>query len=762
MFCLSLDTKKSSCWAVKPQDRAILTALGLEVVTAGADLGASMIYGASHRNQVLQQRILAVQPYWAKLRQLRVSPWHKLLLIKMALLPRALHMSHLTFLGKQWFVTLRTHIMRALRVNRAGANLLVRISLVYGLDFDPSFFDAWNAFKALTFYVQRTPFVSDQWNSFCASPSTKRTYGPFDRFMRLLEQLSWTLTDSDLVTLAPGFCLSLRCTDLSVWRPLLEWFWRQQVAVQVSLRKDYHDLDGINYTASFSPWREHDRAQSELLNCVKDGTFYTGVVKSKFDTAHTAHCSCGLGLDTTEHRALVCPKFQSVRQNFLDMTQMWFYLPDCLTMHGLCPRNPFQIPYWTALSQTAWTPPQWQGGRPSDHLQHLFVDGSCSDPGQPEFALAGWSVVSVELECPVGAGLLPGCVHNSNRSEIWALAMAIQWLLDHHCSGILYTDSQYVADGFNFLCQSFAVPSDWTDRDMWDALLQRLQLHCGTLTLIKVSAHQVPCSADPQCAFETYWNSVADVSAKAARLSSCPAELAQIRRSLLSVHKWQCFWTRRSQAFLLELATFSVQFCSDASVRQPSQLEPEDELISFLTATPNSPNWSELFPLQIRESLLQCPDLVSFGIGIAESFCHWLLHLDRAATYVQPVTAVEFYIGYHIFCGLELPVASRDAHAHPIWLQLDRSAIAELMPRTLKSKVDVLVILFDLILSWFGLTVDRCQISKPHLGIAKTLPGYHLPWPLDVEQKDEESAGNEQTIQKTRDPMIFFCRTSRR
>ena len=167
---------------MKPQDRAALQAIGFPVVIAGADLGASMIYGASHQSQVLQDRILAVKPFWKKRRVLNVSVWHKLSLIRMSLLPRALHASHLTFLGNQWFTGLRTQIMRALRVDRAGANPLIRISLVFGLDVDPGFFDAWRALDA-------------QWTSFCQSASSKHTFGPFDKFVRLLKQLGWILRD---------------------------------------------------------------------------------------------------------------------------------------------------------------------------------------------------------------------------------------------------------------------------------------------------------------------------------------------------------------------------------------------------------------------------------------------------------------------------------------------------------------------------------------------------------------------------------------
>lgn len=56
--------------------------------------------------------------------------------------------------------------------------------------------------------------------------------------------------------------------------------------------------------------------------------------------------------------------------------------------------------------------------------------------------------LSAELEKPIGAGLLPGCLHTPNRSEIWALVVPVQWLVEHQSDGHLYTDSQYAANGF--------------------------------------------------------------------------------------------------------------------------------------------------------------------------------------------------------------------------------------------------------------------------------------------------------------------------
>ena len=122
LFRLRIDSRKTQYWALKSQHRQLLLSFGLPVVECTSDLGATMQYSAKHLNRPFQQRILQPLPFWTKLRKLSLSPWFKLLAIKVALLPRALHASCSVFLGDSWFVKLRTQVMRATRVSRAGAN----------------------------------------------------------------------------------------------------------------------------------------------------------------------------------------------------------------------------------------------------------------------------------------------------------------------------------------------------------------------------------------------------------------------------------------------------------------------------------------------------------------------------------------------------------------------------------------------------------------------------------------------------------------
>jgi ribonuclease HI len=213
---------------------------------------------------------------------------------------------------------------------------------------------------------------------------------------------------------------------------------------------------------------------------------------------------------------------------------MWyecgFSLPTCMTHHGLRPANVWQIQFWATFSTTTWDAPAWAGGSPPAGIQFLFIDGSCSDPSHKFQAVGGWSVVSANIGQVVGAGLLPTIFHDSDRCEVWACAMALQWLIYWGChAAVLHTDSQYILEGCVILQQCLTIPADWCNKNLREYVLQGLLRYTGTLHLKKVGAHQVLHDAQSdEEAFCTRWNSVADTPAKTARVTGMSMNQADI------------------------------------------------------------------------------------------------------------------------------------------------------------------------------------------------------------------------------------------
>ena len=620
--------------------------------------------------------------------------------------------------------------MRALKFDRAGASPVVRLAFACGLSTDPFYVDAWKTFLGFVRMFQCSDVVQRNWIAYSSDLHGRRTFGPFAKFLLLLDFLDWRLVCPSQFEICPGVSVDLHSLDLRAFRPLFDYCWRQKLTQQVRHRQDFHDLEGINFAACFAKTSNLDKSQQELLDCVRDGTFFLSTVKSKYDVSVSELCECGRALDTLEHRALECPRMAVVRLKFLDIQRMWHLLPDCMTLHGLCPANPHQDRLWQALAAVPWDAPTWRCGPSDNSVQMLFIDGSCSTPDVPLHAVASWSVILASRSIPVGVGLLPGLCHSSGRAEIWALVMAVQWLIDHHAEGIIHVDSQYALDGAHFLQKTLTVPADWGDRDLWTHLLERLLLLEGRVKFQKVSAHL--CRKDDMSEtlqFETTWNGVADTNAKVARLSGLPCEFADVYRSLIRVHEWQKFWTHRCQTFLLELAQHHLSLanpCTDDGIA--------DEILHSPQQLYNNPrDWVDEFPLNLHSFLGRSPAVCAFGLSLCVQISEWFLTLDQMSDHLQTITFLELFVGFYLDSKLDLPVRVLNYSSEETWVPVRSGHIGELLGRSLQSRVSVFRHVFDLLFGLFGIEHEWTHLAVPRIGIFKPLEALTIPWPRDLE-----------------------------
>ena len=243
MFRLRIDSKKSQYWALTSPHRRHLQSLGLSVFECASDLGATMSFSAKHLNRPLRLRILQSMPFWAKLRTLNVSPWHKLQAIRMALLPRSLHASNAVCLGDSWFVKLRTQVMRAMKVSRAGANPVIRVAFICGVDMDPGFYDPWQCFRDFLKYYQTNTEIRRLWLQYVNTPGLRKTHGPFAKVLKLFASLGWEHQLGQSLQLAQGFLLELAWLDMGIAKKLLTHYWQQMMVASVAKRQDFHGLD---------------------------------------------------------------------------------------------------------------------------------------------------------------------------------------------------------------------------------------------------------------------------------------------------------------------------------------------------------------------------------------------------------------------------------------------------------------------------------------------------------------------------------------
>ena len=732
---LNLDKPKTFFWSSNPQHRALFRSLGLSVHEVEQDLGATMQYGARHLNSPMQKRILSLKPYWSKLRSLDISPWHKILAVRVALLPRALHGVAQVEIGAHWIQKLRSGVMSGLGYNRAGASPVIRLAMICPIETDPGYFAALSTLRE--FYTQMRGCTSLQllWRDY-VQHEHRRTHGPMATMQNLMATVSWFLDASLVLHIPGGAQLSFLEVDFALLRFLLEYFWRQHLAAQVTHRKTMCDLDGIDHAASFASRADLDRDASELLNCVRDGTFYLNKIKAKYDAHFDGNCTyCALGLpDTVSHRALECPYFQSVREKFPEMTTSWMDLPISCTHHGLIPKNPWQLEYWQLLSELSGHSVTWQSSPSGGGCQSIFTDGSCLHPGDPHMALAGWYCHNADSEQPIAAGILPSIRQTINRAELWAIMMAVRWGLHFVVDLHLFTDSQYVYDGCLSLERLQHVPEDWDNLDLWMLYWDQRRRFSGALAFTKVKAHLRPSPHETeQEAWLRHWNHAADVGAKAIVSHGGPPRLHKIHEQLCNTAAQHGALARRAQDFLLALAQHSFK-----RENIPEELTEEDfNLGNFEECQLNECDLIDIFPIDYKAALTSSSEITAFGVDFAESLTKWFFELDSTADFVAPITVLELYFGLVIATKVLLPVRV-GVDGDDCWRDLRTVRAGELMARTLASQLRVFEFLLLSVFDVFQYSPEWTRINRPGSGVVMQMTALTFPWPQRIAARVHE------------------------
>ena len=671
-----------------------------------SDLGASMQFGARHRHPHMQKRLKAVMPFWQKLRQLRCSGWHKQWAVKSALLPRALHNSSHVVLGDHWFSKLRAGIMRGLKCNRAGANAMIRLSWLCSIEVDPGYYDWWHSLRDFYVFVRGNQQIGGLWSAYCTADG-RRTYGPFAKLVSLLHTVGWRIDSELCLRILGKSTVDLRVLSLESLKFFAQYFWRQHVH-----RRDMADLCGVDFYATCCAFTPTDRAELELLHCIRDGTFHLNEIKCKFDPEFSGLClHCG-AWDSLEHRALTCEFYSEVRSRFDDCVCAWHSVPRACSHHGLISENPWQLEYWACLAD---------GG-----IQMLFTDGACADPTVKEVSLAAWSVVCASSGLPLGSGILPSVCQTINRAELWAVYVALRWALDFHVVPWIYSDSQYVVNGVEFLLRGGDPPSDWENLDLWRRIHATIVAFGSCPQIFKTKAHRSLHDAETeQDAWEIHWNAEADVNAKAALLTAGTPKLRHIYDQLKLVHARHVAYAKRFQSFLLALAIRSREDLARAKETEEMDIFVPEHADAF---TSNMGGLADAFPLLWQRALSKSAVLCRMGLPLVESFVAWLLDLDSRADFCAHVTMLEVLFAFRLetkkYMPIQVAVGSRSEWQDPAALR-----VGELSLGTVASQLRTLQTLLEGVFHAMDYDAEWCELDKPHLGICKQLPAVLLPWP---------------------------------
>ena len=732
LFGLRLDVAKTVYWASSAQARQVLKSAGNAVVEGSKDLGAAMIYGTRLLNAPLRARILAIEPFWKKLRLMKVANWYKHLAIRMALLPRALFGASSARLGRCWIRRLRTGAMKALKCNRPGASPILRLSCITPTLTDPGFYEASLTLREFQSNLQMSADMRERWHDYVLRSFGRRTHGPFAKMEDICHELHWHIDEAAMLHLPDGFSMSLLRSTQDAVEQVLMYSWHQHVAESLLHRQDYAGLQGMDHHASFRGLHKLNLADYELLNCIRDGTFHLRSFKAKFDASVDALCPyCDLA-DTLRHRALTCPFYEDARQQFPDCVTFWDSHATALTHHGLCSANPWQWKYWAALEDIS-SEPCWHVYPDAAPVQHLFTDGSCSQPTRPELALSAWAVVSANHGRPIASGILPGHHQSINRAELWAIIMALRWACENGVMVEIWTDSKYAFDGFQELLEIRELPQDWLNLDLWQLGMEWLCRLAYPPIFHKVKAHRDPATERTEReAWMARYNGVADASAKATVLYPGHSHLHEIRSQLLAVDQRNHHLAERYQLFLLALAKQGL-----ASQTEPldAAMDESGELGLDLTlhGEVNTGDFRELFPVDIHAALDKMPILHSMGMKHAHQLVEWLGGLSDEAEYDIEVTTLELCIGF-MADGHSLPCQINFGHG-PQWVDPADFAVGELLGHTLAAKHSAFLALFKATSRAFGTEWICGSSARISCGVHRRFSVASIPWPMRLAQR---------------------------
>ena len=198
MLDLIEDPHKSYAWGSNYESRRALRNQGFRVRLAAKDLGAQMSFSQLLRSTTSLERLASVHELWHVIRRSPAPRWFKLLAIRTAIWPKALHAVENKICSFSTLKQMRSKAMYAMGYNRAGASPWARWALMQPYDADPQFYQIWAVLRGALRMLSNFPHLQHAWSRFISQGDPLSGQGPFHSLFAVLELLQWTW-DADLV-----------------------------------------------------------------------------------------------------------------------------------------------------------------------------------------------------------------------------------------------------------------------------------------------------------------------------------------------------------------------------------------------------------------------------------------------------------------------------------------------------------------------------------------------------------------------------------
>ena len=468
---LQLDLHKTFTWTNSSQLRKTLKLAPYECVSSLAELGGCMVYDGRLRNSHQIQRMASLDQKWQRLKFSKAPMAQKLAAIPIHFWPKALHGAPSCRFGAQHLGSLRVQALRALRLNKAGINSLLRLSLSTTPMADPGLYQLVHTVLMFQRMCQKMQRFVENWATWMALHNGHLGQGPYSKLCEQLALVGWSvhvpcLHDHD------GVSRHLLWTDPHELKAALHDAWLQHISTKVVHRKTMFDLKGLDVDLLAASLRGKNAHQLALLGSLHAGAFVDAASHAKFDLSQSGLCPECHSPDTQQHW-LQCPRKRTLRLSAGLTDDLCAHGELALRVHLLpsrCPVKPWLKLYFARLSPSF---EYWAA--PTAGWQHVFTDGSCMGNSTP-VPYASWAVVLANVNETLAAGHLAGLVQSSDRAEITAVLAALDWATWHGVQLHLWVDSKFVVDCVNLLIRHGTVGRHWAHQDLWQQVLSRLEM----------------------------------------------------------------------------------------------------------------------------------------------------------------------------------------------------------------------------------------------------------------------------------------------
>ena len=571
---LSIDTKKTFHWSTDPMERARLQAQGMACLTDVKELGGAMTFCRAIRNRELKHRATALHSKWEVLHRSRAPLLHKLKSLALVCWPIALHGAAACTIATGHFHDLRKQAVKALRLNGAGSNATLRLTLYDDPLQDPEFFHLRSSLLTFRRMLRKNEDIIHLWRIAFRCYDGKLLPGPFSKLLQLFSIIGWSVYFPPMLYDHVGIAFNLRTVDKTWLLLQLQDAWFQVVATRTK-HKTMDGLYGLNHYLSKLDRHKLDGQQRARVSALQSGAFLSNAEHGRYDSHKDRSCSICSCVDDRLHWHS-CPRFAELRasQNF--RAEDFADLPRCFVFHLLPPQIGLERTWRVWLANQPDQVKNFESVEITGDIQHLFTDGACSRH-HPVVSLAAWAVISASSGHILATGPLAGPKQTAARAEITGLLSALHWSVLTDTDVCLWTDASNAAETLQgLIAQPDNLPPE-VDSDLWLEVQATLSCRTHRTTLVRwVPSHLEP-SKLSNC-FEEWvqcWNRKADETAVRSNQDRDQFTLG-LRDALVSKYKEQQTLLERLRDFYLAVA--DITFQQDDQVLVDMSAPPEDEL----------------------------------------------------------------------------------------------------------------------------------------------------------------------------------------